>query len=304
MDLQNSITSESESTHTVEAQNSNEDTNYVGENLETWLANMQAEPNEGTVEEEPETVHQEIPRNPNFTLIKEETSRFRGADWFALISGLTVVLAGVGGIGSYVGFLLSRLSIHNLIMFDPDTVEATNMSGQLYCREDIGRPKVTALTQMINHYSNHYGVMAYNCRFSTLYCYPKIILCGFDNMVARETTFQAWLNFVNNMPSEKKSECLFIDGRLAAEEFQILCIRGDDTYNIKRYKEEYLFTEEQAEVTQCSYKQTAFCANMIASCMVNLLVNFIANQCDPLIPRNLPFFTYYNGELMFLKTED
>ena len=44
-------------------------------------------------------------------------------------------------------------------------------------------------------------------------------------------------------------------------------------------------------------------ANMIASVMVNLFVNFVANQCNPIIDRDLPFFTTYNAETMFYKTE-
>jgi hypothetical protein len=44
-------------------------------------------------------------------------------------------------------------------------------------------------------------------------------------------------------------------------------------------------------------------ANMIASVMVNLFVNFVANQCDPLVPRDLPFYTSYSAETMYYKTE-
>ena len=44
-------------------------------------------------------------------------------------------------------------------------------------------------------------------------------------------------------------------------------------------------------------------ANMIASVMVNLFVNFVANQCNPLIERDLLFYTTYNAETMYYKTE-
>jgi hypothetical protein len=64
-----------------------------------------------------------------------------------------------------------------------------------------------------------------------------------------------------------------------------------------------LFDDSEAEETICSYKQTSFCANMIASVMVNCFVNFIANQCNPLIPRDVPFFTEYDASMMFFKTE-
>ena len=80
-------------------------------------------------------------------------------------------------------------------------------------------------------------------------------------------------------------------------------MRGSDTYLIQEYENKWLFDDNEAEATLCSYKQTSFCANMIASVIVNLFVNFIANQCDPLIERELPFYTNYDAERMYLKTE-
>lgn len=76
---------------------------------------------------------------------------------------------------------------------------------------------------------------------------------------------------------------------------------GDDEYNINRYNNEFLFSDAEADETICSYKQTTFCANMIASYMVNLFVNFCANEVGGC--RDLPFFTEYNAILMYLKTE-
>ena len=177
------------------------------------------------------------------------------------------------------------------------------MSGQLYGLEDVGKTKVGALAEMVSNYANYYGICGINERFTADTKASDIMICGFDNMVARKNFFQAWKNHVQSKPSEEKANCLFIDGRLAAEEFQVLCIRGDDEYNINRYESQFLFSDEEADETICSYKQTTFCANMIASYMVNLFVNFCANQCNPPIERDLPFFTTYNAETMYLKTE-
>ena len=78
---------------------------------------------------------------------------------------------------------------------------------------------------------------------------------------------------------QEKREYLLIDGRLAAEEFQVLCLRGDDTFNIQRYMDEFLFSSAEAEESICCRKQTnSFISNMIASVMVNLFVNFVANR--------------------------
>lgn len=250
-----------------------------------------------------EEAHQEIPANSETLLVDEATSRFSSAIWYEKIQEKTIVLAGVGGIGSYVGFLLARMKPASMFIYDDDIVEAVNMSGQLYGQDDIGVAKVTALANMVRNYANYNSVFAIAERF-TSECEPTdIMICGFDNMEARRVFFTKWTEYVYSKSKEERKNCLFIDGRLAAEEFQILCIKGDDEYNINRYNNEFLFSDAEADETICSYKQTTFCANMIASYMVNLFVNFCANQCNPIIDRDLPFLTTYNAETIYFKTE-
>lgn len=250
-----------------------------------------------------EDAHQEIPTNSATLLVDEATSRFSSAIWYENIQKKTVILAGVGGIGSYVGFLLARMKPASMFIYDDDIVETVNMSGQLYGQSDLGRPKVSALAEMIRNYAGYSSVFAISERFTDESEASDIMICGFDNMAARRLFFNKWVNHVQSKPEEERKNCLFIDGRLAAEEFQVLCIKGDDEYNINRYNNEFLFSDAEADETICSYKQTTFCANMIASYMVNLFVNFCANQCEPLIDRDLPFLTTYNAETMYLKTE-
>lgn len=248
-----------------------------------------------------EEAHQEIPVNPKTLLINDVTSRFSSALWYDFIQRQSVVLAGVGGIGSYVAYLLSRVNCAHMTIYDNDKVEAVNMSGQLYESQHIGMNKVDAIVSTLCRFSNYYRCSSIKKRYTEDDYKCPIMICGFDNMAARKIFFNNWLRWVKNV--DTKDACLFIDGRLAAEEFQIFCIRGDDTYNIERYQKEFLFSDEEADETLCSYKQTSFCANMIASYIVNLFVNFCANHCDPLIERDLPFYTSYNAETMFLRTE-
>lgn len=250
-----------------------------------------------------EDAHQEIPTNSATLLVDEATSRFSSAIWYENIQKKTVILAGIGGIGSYVGFLLARMKPASMFIYDDDVVEAVNMSGQLYGQSDLGRSKVSALAEMIRNYAGYSSVFAISERFTDESEASDIMICGFDNMTARKLFFNKWLSHVQSKSEEERKNCLFIDGRLAAEEFQVLCIKGDDEYNINRYNNEFLFSDEEADETICSYKQTTFCANMIASYMVNLFVNFCANQCEPVIDRDLPFLTTYNAETMYLKTE-
>lgn len=274
-------------------------TNDTGDEISFELS----EEEQAILDQAVEDAHQEIPTNSATLLVDEATSRFSSAIWYENIQKKTVILAGVGGIGSYVGFLLARMKPASMFIYDDDIVETVNMSGQLYGQSDLGRTKVSALAKMIRNYAGYSSVFAINERFTNESEASDIMICGFDNMAARRLFFNKWVNHVQSKPEEERKNCLFIDGRLAAEEFQVLCIKGDDEYNINRYNNEFLFSDAEADETICSYKQTTFCANMIASYMVNLFVNFCANQCEPLIDRDLPFLTTYNAETMYLKTE-
>jgi molybdopterin/thiamine biosynthesis adenylyltransferase len=246
-------------------------------------------------------VEDEIPKNSETLLISEETSRFNSAIWFDKTRKQDVTIAGLGGIGSYVVFMLSRLDVNTMTLYDPDIVERVNLSGQLYNSNQIGDYKVDAAASMIANYSNYYSFVAKHEKLDENSMISKVTICGFDNMKARKDAFRNWTNFVARLPEEERGECLFIDGRLAAEELQVFCIKGDDTDGERRY-EPYLFSDSQAAPTVCSYKQTTFMANMIGSIIVNLFINFVANQCNPLIDRDLPFYTEYNAETMYFKT--
>lgn len=259
--------------------------------------------NNTTIQEETQERENIIPENSRTILLDEYTSRFNSAIWYDKIRTMRVILAGVGGIGSYIGFLLSRLQINRLVLYDPDVVESVNISGQMYPLSSIGDFKTEALAKILRDFSNFHGYNIISHRFTSESEAGPVMICGFDNMEARKTFFLKWKSYVRNC--RKPHECLFIDGRLAAEEFQVLTIQGDDDRAIQEYETKWLFSDEEAEATICSYKQTTFMANMIASVMVNAFVNFAANLSDPapIIPRDIPFFISYSADTMFTKVE-
>ena len=260
-------------------------------------------PLESEEEVTPIIQHNEIPLNSASLQIEETTSRFSGAIWYEAITRKKIILAGLGGIGSYVAFLLSRMHPASIKLYDDDKVEAVNMSGQFYSLSDVGVHKVAAIYTKMKVYSNFYNGLALARKFDEGSDCGPIMICGFDNMSARKTFFNSWADYVSRCSSDDRKNCLFIDGRLAAEEFQVIAIQGDDDSAILRYRSEWLFSDEEAEETLCSYKQTTFMANMIGSVMVNIFVNFVANECDPIFPRDVPFLTTYNASNMYFKVD-
>lgn len=271
--------------------------------IDSTLQVNEETPLESEEEVTPIIQHNEIPLNSASLQIEETTSRFSGAIWYEAITQKRIILAGLGGIGSYVAFLLSRMHPASIRLYDNDKVEAVNMSGQFYSLNDVNNFKASAIYNKMKVYSNFYSGLALAQKFDESSDSGPIMICGFDNMSARKIFFESWAGHVSRCSPDNRKSCLFIDGRLAAEEFQVIAIQGDDELAMSRYRSEWLFSDEEAEETLCSYKQTTFMANMIGSVMVNIFVNFVANECDPIFPRDVPFLTTYNASNMYFKVD-
>jgi molybdopterin/thiamine biosynthesis adenylyltransferase/proteasome lid subunit RPN8/RPN11 len=61
----------------------------------------------------------------------------------------TVLVAGLGSVGSYVAEQLARSGVGGLALLDPDSVEAANLSRTAYAAGDVGRPKTDALARRL-----------------------------------------------------------------------------------------------------------------------------------------------------------
>ena len=243
-----------------------------------------------------------IPPNSPTLILNDATSRFSGTEWYNEIQKQRIIVAGIGGIGSNCVYQLARMNPAALFMYDDDVVEQANMSGQLYCIDDIGKAKVDAMADMIKSYTTMRNVYAIKDKFTQNSEAGDIMICGFDNMVARKTFYNSWKSHVLSKPEEERDKCLFLDGRLSINVLQVFCLTGNSYYDWEEYEENYLFTDAEAEETQCSLKQTTYLACMIGSMIVNLFTNYVANTLNPIIPYDLPFFTEYDAQNMIFKT--
>jgi len=242
------------------------------------------------------------PNSPTL-LMDDATSRFSGTTWYDAVKNTSVIIAGIGGIGSNLAYQVARLHPKSLLLYDDDSVEVANMSGQLFGLNDIGRKKVDAMARFISSYTSVANSFAIPKRFMGYSQPADIMMCGFDSMTARETFFRAWFDHVSQVPEKDRHKCLFLDGRLSIDTLQVFALRGDDDDHISRYHEEFLFSDKEADPTVCSLKQTTYMACMIASVMTNIFVNFVNNTLSPEIPSDVPFFTEYDSTYMIFRNE-
>lgn len=69
----------------------------------------------------------------------------------------TVCVFGVGGLGSIVAEMLVRVGIGHLILVDRDIVGPENLNRLGYTYEDIGKPKVIALSNKLKEITKAFG---------------------------------------------------------------------------------------------------------------------------------------------------
>ena len=188
-------------------------TPVISEAEYTWDAISPDRTNVQNPEAEEETNNDTtLPKNSPTLLLDDTTSRFSGAEWYNEIQKKRIIVAGIGGIGSWLSLQLARMHPEAIFMYDEDTVELANMSGQLYSRRDAGRPKVAAIFDTIQRYTSNSHVYAISDRYTSDSDVADVMMCGFDNMAARKIFFNKWLQRVEDKPLKEKSQCLYLDG--------------------------------------------------------------------------------------------
>jgi len=73
---------------------------------------------------------------------------------YTVLKDKTVGIAGVGGLGSNIANLLTRMKIGRLIIVDYDIVEAVNLNRQNYFQDQVSEKKVKACKNVLSKINN------------------------------------------------------------------------------------------------------------------------------------------------------
>ena len=82
------------------------------------------------------------------------------------ISGATVAICGLGGLGSNIAFSLARAGIGKLILIDFDSVDITNLHRQQYKADQIGMSKTDALKENLSEIAPYVAIETHSVRIS------------------------------------------------------------------------------------------------------------------------------------------
>ena len=164
-----------------------------------------------------------------------------------------VTVIGVGAVGSFTCFVLAKMGIGKIIVYDHDTVTEHNLPNQLFRIADVGRQKVVALKEMIRQF---HGV---NVKARGKYIdqpLKGIVIVAVDSMDARIAIWER----VKYNPSVE----LFIDSRMGAEVARIFSMRPADPGDVARY-ENTMHPSSEAIQKRCTAKATIYCACGLAA---------------------------------------
>ena len=136
----------------------------------------------------------------------------------------TVLILGLGGVGSFTAITLARLPIKKLILVDSDKVEITNLNRQIYYNYDIGKNKVDALEEHIKNINPDIIVEKINLFIDEnnidILFKADYIVDACDTMNTKKMLIKKCLE-----KKQKFISCMGTANRLDATKFEIMDIR-------------------------------------------------------------------------------
>lgn len=225
-------------------------------------------------------------------IVPNKYTRFKDASWFETIQNQELFIGGAGGISSWLALAIASAGCENITIIDFDTVEEVNLAGQFFKKSQINTSKVRAVYDNIIDFCD-LSINMSNSKIEKDTVLPFThILTGFDKMLPRELTFKQWCKTVDSCLTEKeKRNCIYMDGRLTAEQIQIFTIIGTDELAKEEYLTNHIFSDNTIEDAPCTFKQTRFLAMKIAGIMTEIYTNYLANISTEVYgPKQVPFF--------------
>ena len=113
----------------------------------------------------------------------------------------TVLVFGLGGVGSYTVEALARAGINHLVLVDGDVIAKSNINRQLFATVNtVNKPKTEAAVQRINSINPHCEIETYS-KFITADNIDEICFSGVDYVVDAIDTVSTKLEIVKKAQS-------------------------------------------------------------------------------------------------------
>jgi len=196
-----------------------------------------------------------------------------------VLHDLPITVIGAGGIGSPSVVAMAKMGCATITVYDHDVVEVHNLPSQWFRRQDVDRPKVAALAEIVRDFTG----VEITARPEKYTGQPLrgVVIAAVDHMDTRRMIWEA--------QRERMAVKYHLDGRMGGEQFEIYAIPPCDPDAIARY-ERTLFPQSEAADLPCTARAVIYNTLEIGAEMAQL-VKRIAALGTAQGGRPVPFFT-------------
>lgn len=177
---------------------------------------------------------------------------------------------GVGATGSYLVWLLAKIGLTNIHIWDHDIIEDHNIPNQCFLLKHIGKTKVKALAEMIKDGTGA-KITQHKKKVSGAQKFGQIVFLLTDTMESRRQIWNDSLKFKLNVE-------WVIETRMGADSGRIYAVNPSKPAHIKNW-EATLCEDDEAEASACGTSiSIASTASFIASAAVWQLIKWLNGE--------------------------
>lgn len=180
-----------------------------------------------------------------------------------------VHVVGVGATGSYVAYLLAKMGVKKIHIYDFDEVEEHNLPNQVFRLKDVGRPKVEALEEIILE-ATGIKVIAHNEAVTKDSKLKGIVFLMVDSMSMRREIWDGAIKMKLDIE-------LMIETRMAIDNGRVYAILPSSPSDIRLW-EGTLYSDEEAEESPCTNRAIAPTVSYIASIAVWKMIKWFNGE--------------------------
>jgi hypothetical protein len=171
---------------------------------------------------------------------------------------------GVGAVGRNVAIQLAAIGTGHLQLIDFDHVDLSNTTTQGYAVDEIGMPKVQAVSAAIHRLDPLITVEAVEDRYRSRQTVGDAVFCCVDSISARSAIWRT-----------VKDRCRFwCDARMLGEVIRVLTA---STPSIDAYYATTLFAQSEAQTGSCTSRSTIYTACVAAGLMTHQFTRALRN---------------------------
>lgn len=186
------------------------------------------------------------------------------------LSRLGITLIGLGSIGSVTGLFLGKMGLVSLKAFDADCVEVHNWSNQMFCNQDIGRPKAEAFKDLVTIYG---GSMP-NATAVRYVDQPltEVVISAVDSMESRKVIWKS----IREKPEVK----LYLDARMGLETMMVWAVRPQIREDRVAYSQS-IVPDDQTHQDPCTARTVCYTPLMAASILCSYVKRYVSGEQIP-----------------------